>query len=239
MSRWQDLSRDDEAWSTSHDAWESGRRGGRSTRTGSRELSCGSARWRERSSRSAHRAFPGKPLTRSSATRLDLPLFREKLMARSAVVSAVALLIVACGTTPKGADAGPACGTEGQACCSGLTCNVDLVCTAGTCAADPCASLTCSGHGSCAVVSGTAACTCDAGYNGVGTECLAAPGTMCGETSDCDSSACNATAVCGGGTSAGGVCACLCTVASDCTSGCCHLLADGSANVCMSASMCP
>jgi hypothetical protein len=40
-------------------------------------------------------------------------------------------------------------------------------------AVDPCANVTCSGHGTCTAPGGTATCACDEGYHQSGTECLA------------------------------------------------------------------
>lgn len=37
---------------------------------------------------------------------------------------------------------------------------------------DPCVGVTCSGHGTCAVVSGAAACTCESGYHASGLACV-------------------------------------------------------------------
>ncbi len=42
-------------------------------------------------------------------------------------------------------------------------------------AADPCAGVTCSGHGTCAVASGSAVCICDARFEPHGIECLPVP----------------------------------------------------------------
>jgi hypothetical protein len=54
---------------------------------------------------------------------------------------------------------------------------------------DPCAGVTCGGNGTCSTASGTAACTCNAGYHAAGLTCVideTCAGKNCGNCGQCE-----------------------------------------------------
>jgi hypothetical protein len=81
-----------------------------------------------------------------------------------------------------GAGSSWACGREnvewpgalGAPCYPNQTCDGDLVCSGqSTCVdPDPCAGVSCSGHGTCRVVNGRTSCICETGYVASGLRCL-------------------------------------------------------------------
>jgi hypothetical protein len=63
--------------------------------------------------------------------------------------------------------------------------------TSGTSAtgADPCAGVTCDGHGTCASASGQATCSCDNGYHSTGADCAVdetCANKQCGNCASCE-----------------------------------------------------
>jgi hypothetical protein len=85
------------------------------------------------------------------------------------------LLLAGCGTgvidnTEPVGSTGAKC-YPNDTCDEGLTCSPAKVCELS--AAETCAGVTCSGHGTCADTSGSAVCTCDQGYFPRGLACVA------------------------------------------------------------------
>jgi hypothetical protein len=82
------------------------------------------------------------------------------------------LALAVCARNDPPAAAGSADGP----CYANGTCDAGLVCTPERRCTDAavlvCASVTCSGHGRCALEEGLPACVCDAGYRAVGLTCL-------------------------------------------------------------------
>jgi hypothetical protein len=91
-----------------------------------------------------------------------------------------ATLVLACsrsGYDPTDVVLDQLCTTSGgfgSACDDACGCTGDLACTSGACAfaIDPCAGVTCSGHGVCAVADDVTRCACDAGYVAQGLTCV-------------------------------------------------------------------
>ncbi|MFO0759630.1 MAG: hypothetical protein U0359_24265 [Byssovorax sp.] len=64
---------------------------------------------------------------------------------------------------------------------------------------DPCAGVTCAGHGTCSVNQGMAACACDPGYHPTGATCVVdetCAGKTCGDCASCEVHQGIATCVC-------------------------------------------
>lgn len=94
-----------------------------------------------------------------------------------------------------GGDEGAAIGSEGGPCYGNGTCDTGLVCTAaGLCAHDtegPCAGVSCSDHGTCAIAGGDPVCACDDGYHAEGLTCIED-----GTTGPCDGVTCSGHGTC-------------------------------------------